>query len=82
MSHVLELTDEQYQALSEAARKRGQSADALIAQLIEKLAEGDREPQRFETEDWFRHLGATEEQIEASRKRVREEAEMPYDADA
>jgi hypothetical protein len=39
-------------------------------------------PRRYKTDDWFRHLGATEEQVEASKKRVREEAETPYDADA
>jgi hypothetical protein len=75
MSHVLELTDEQYQTLTEAARKRGQSADALIAQLLDKLAESDHEPQRFETEDWFHHLGASDEQIAEARRIARERSD-------
>jgi histone acetyltransferase (RNA polymerase elongator complex component) len=75
MSHVLELTDEQYQTLTEAARKRGQSADALIAQLIEELAKANREPQQFETEDWFRHLGASDEQIAEAERIARERSD-------
>ena len=75
MSHVLELTDEQYQTLTEAARKRGQSAGALIAQLIEELAEANREPQQFETEDWFRHLGASDEQIAEAKRIARERSD-------
>ena len=75
MSHVLELTDEQYQTLTEAARKRGQSAGSLIAQLIEELAEANREPQQFETEDWFRHLGASDEQIAEAKRIARERSD-------
>ena len=33
-------------------------------------------------DDWLRHLGVSDEEIEASKLRVRDEAEMPYGADA
>lgn len=82
MSHVLELTDEQYKTLTEAARKRGQTAEAVLAQLIAALGEMNRPPQGLETDDWLRHLGVSEDEIEASKRRVRAEAERPYDADA
>lgn len=72
MSHVIELTDEQYRALTEIAQQRGQTAEAAIAQLIEELGERNREPQRYDTEAWFRHLGATEEQIAEARLIARE----------
>lgn len=75
MGHVLELTDEQYRTLTEAAKKRGQTADALIAQLIEELDESSRASQRYETDDWFRHLGASEEQIAEAKRIARERSD-------
>ena len=69
MSKVIELTDEQYQTLAQAAAARGQTLDALLAEWIEELRDRNREPRYYETDDWFRHLGATEEQI-AEAKRI------------
>jgi hypothetical protein len=69
MSKVIELTDEQYRTLAQAAAARGQTLDALLAAWIEELRDRDRDPRYYETDDWFRHLGATEEQI-AEAKRI------------
>jgi hypothetical protein len=77
MSKIIELTDEQYSTLTEAAR--GKKAEVLPADLIDEVRDSMTHARYYETDDWFRHLGATEEQeeqIEASTKRVREEAEM------
>jgi hypothetical protein len=43
--------------------------DARLAAWIEELRDRDRDPRYYETDDWFRHLGATEEQI-AEAKRI------------
>jgi hypothetical protein len=67
MSKIIELTDEQYAAISSAAKERGQSPAMLIAEVAEELRDPERSPRYFETEDWFRHLGATEEQITEAR---------------
>ncbi|HEX6817141.1 MAG TPA: hypothetical protein VF120_02105 [Ktedonobacterales bacterium] len=69
MSKTLELTDDQYETFSQAAAARGVSPAELLATWIEELREVNREPQHYETADWFRHLGATEEQI-AEAKRI------------
>src|SRR2546430_15061724 len=69
MSKVIEFTDEQYRTLAQAAAARGQTLDALLAELIEELGGRDRDPRYYETDDWFRHLGATEGQI-AEAKRI------------
>lgn len=86
MSKVIELTDEQYQAIERAAQTRGQTPDALLAQLlaqvIEELRDPHRDPRYYETDEWFRHLGASEEMIERVKREMRDEAERPYDADA
>jgi hypothetical protein len=71
MSKIIELTDEQYAAISSAAKERGQSPAMLIAEVAEELRDPERAPRYFETEDWFRHLGATEEQIAEARRIAR-----------
>ncbi len=78
MSHAVQLTDEQYGMLEQAAAARGQSIHALLEALIEELRERDREPHYYETDEWLRHLGLTEEQI-AESARLAAEAD---DADA
>ena len=76
------MTDEQYATLEEAAAARGKQVEVFLAELIDEARNPRPNPQYYETDDWFRHLGMSEEEIEASKERVREEAEMPYDADA
>jgi hypothetical protein len=82
MSHVVELSDEQYGTITRAAVTRGTTPDAVLAQPIEGLREPHTQPRYYETDEWFRHLGMSDEEIEASKRRVRDEAEMPYGADA
>ncbi len=38
MSHIIELTDEQYETLRQAADERGETLEALIAALIHEIA--------------------------------------------
>jgi len=80
MSKTIELTDEQYAAISSAAKERGQSLELLIAEVADELRDPERAPRYFETEDWFRHLGMTEEQILEIKRQVRTEAESIGDA--
>lgn len=82
MSRVLEISDEQYEAIAQAASARGESVEALLAEWVEMLRARPTRPRYQETDDWLRHLGVSEEEIEASKRRVRDEAEIPYDADA
>lgn len=63
MSRAIELTDEHYEIIERVAARRGQTPAALLAGLIEELDDPDGERRSYETEDWFEHLGATEEQV-------------------
>jgi hypothetical protein len=72
MSHSIELTDEQYQTLRALAEQRSQSADTLIAELIETLRAAGAAPVRYETAAWFRHLGATDEPIAEAERIARD----------
>jgi hypothetical protein len=67
MSHVLKLTDEHYHTIERVAATRGQTPDTLIASWIDILDEGPVGT-AYETEDWFRHLGMTEEQIQEAHR--------------
>ena len=82
MSKVIELTDAQFDIIERTAESRGQTPDALLAQLIEELREVRPQRRVYETDDWLRHLGVSDEEIEEIKREIREEAEMPYDADA
>ncbi len=73
MSKVVELSDEHYRTIERVAVSRGQSPDDVLAQLIEWPCDPRLEPHYRETEDWFRHLGATDEQITASAHLARDE---------
>jgi hypothetical protein len=76
MSKVITLTNEQYAVISHAAQAAGQSEEELLAQLIEALRDPMTQPRYFETDEWMRHLGVSEERI----TRIHEEVEAK-DAD-
>ncbi len=63
MSHVFELSDEQYEVLRRAAEARGETAETLLTALVEELRDPYTQPRYYETDEWLRHLGATDEQI-------------------
>jgi hypothetical protein len=63
MGRVIELSDEQYQTIERVAAMRGQSPDALLAALIAGLSAENEGVDSYDTDEWFQHLGATEEQI-------------------
>ena len=82
MSKTIVLTDEQYAAISSAARDRGQSPELLIAEVAEELRDPERTPRYFETDEWLRHLGVSTERIQLANERLaRSEATM-VDANA
>jgi hypothetical protein len=79
MTKVIELSDEQYRTIEQAAARRGQTPDALLALLSDELRDRRREPRYYETDEWFRHLDVSDEVIEQVKREVREEAETDAD---
>ncbi|MEO7002333.1 MAG: hypothetical protein ABI068_10955 [Ktedonobacterales bacterium] len=47
----------QYATLEQAAQARNVTPEDMLTDIIADLRAADREPQAYETEDWFRHLG-------------------------
>jgi hypothetical protein len=64
MSHVIELTDEQFAAIERAAQEQGLSPQAYIR----LLAESARQPREVydDLDTMFRALGMTEDQLAES----------------
>jgi hypothetical protein len=82
MSKMIELSDEQYRIIEQAAATRGQTPDAFLAQLIEELRDRDRDPRYYETDDWLRHLGVSEDRIQRANARLAAREAGTADADA
>lgn len=80
MSHMFEVTEEQYQILEHAAQSKGQTPDALLARWIEELRDPRVQPRYYETDEWFRHLGMSDEEIEEIKREVEAEADDSADA--
>jgi hypothetical protein len=72
MRRVIELSDEQHETLRRAAEERGETVDALLLRVVEALRNQQPTAQAYSTDEWFRHLGATDEQT-AEAKRLASE---------
>lgn len=72
MSHALTISDNAYEMLKQIAERQGQSPEATVEGWITATTAGDHRP-RYETEDWFRHLGMSEEQIRRASERANRE---------
>jgi len=79
LARKIELSDEQYRIIERAAATRSQTPDAFLAQLIEELRDRHTDPRYYETDDWLRHLGVSEEVIAEVNRELADEA---ADADA
>ena len=73
MSRVFELSDEQYEVLRRAAEARGETAETLLTALVEELRDPYTQPRYYETDNFLRHLGASEEEIEELNQEIAEE---------
>ncbi len=87
MGKVIKLSDDQYRTIERAAVTRGQSPDALLMrvvdQAIEELRDPRTDPRYYETDDWLRHLGVSEDMIaEVNREMAEEEDVTAGQADA
>ena len=79
MSKMIELSDEQYRTIERAAATHGQTPDAFLAQLIEELRDRHTDPRYYETDDWLRHLGMSDEAIRRIDAEIKAEAETDAD---
>ncbi len=79
MSKTIELTDEQYCIVEYAAQSRGKSIEAFVESWVEQVRDRDRFPRYYETDDWLRHLGVSEERIQRINAEIRAEAETDAD---
>jgi hypothetical protein len=62
MSHVVELTDEQYETLRQVAARDQESPEQLIARMVSALAE-TQGPIYFTDDEFLRALGADDQEL-------------------
>jgi hypothetical protein len=86
MSHALALPDEQYAYLKKIADETGRTPEELLmAWAMEEEGRYRRaHPTYYETAEWMRHLGASDEEIAQIEEEIRAEeaSKSASDADA
>ncbi|WIG61938.1 MAG: hypothetical protein OJF49_004687 [Ktedonobacterales bacterium] len=79
MSHVIEVGDEVFARLEKLAAESGQSPEAMVEGFILAATGSQTEYHYYELDEWFRHLGMTDEEIAEADAEL--EAEEATDAD-
>ena len=85
MGHTLTISDEAYEKLQVLARQHGKTMESLIETLADQQVRTDWEsprdphtdPRYYTFEEFFRHLGVSEERL----RRLEQEDEEEDDAD-
>ena len=80
MSHVIEISDDAYQRLERLAGQQSQSPAEVVEALITHADAERHERHYYELDDWFRHLGMTDEEMAEADAELA--AEAASDADA
>lgn len=82
MSHAIHISDEAYQQLKRVADESESTPAAIVEGLITSMAVGTdgQEHHYYSLDNWFRHLGMTDEEIAEADAEV--EAEDAANADA
>lgn len=80
MSHAISISDEVYQRLQKLAAQQEQTPEAVVEQLIAGAEAASSGRQYYETDEWLRHLGITDEQMAQIDAEL--DAEEDRDADA
>ena len=83
MSHVFTLDDQQYAIIKAAADASGRSPEELFLAwaMEEETKHRQAHPTYYETDDWLRHLGVSEERIRRANASLASDEGAP-DADA
>ncbi len=71
MTQSVTLSEAAYQSLQKIAAREGRTPESVIERLIAAASQNDGP--NYETEDWFRHLGMTEDEIREARERAERE---------
>lgn len=82
MSHAFTLSDEQYAIIKAAADASGRTPeDLFLAWAMDEEARFRlAQPTYYETDEWLRHLGVSDERIEQANRAASEEDAADADA--
>ncbi len=80
MSYAITISDEVYQRLQRLAAQQEQTLEAVVERLITGAEAASSGRRYYDTDEWLRHLGITDEQIAEIDAEI--DAEEATDADA
>ncbi len=80
MSYAITISDEVYQRLQKLAAQQEQTPEAVVERLITGAEAASSGRRYYDTDEWLRHLGITDEQIAEIDAEI--DAEEAADADA
>lgn len=82
MSHAFTLSDEQYAIIKAAADESGRTPEDLFLAwaMDEEVRFRMAHPTHYETDEWLRHLGVSDERIEHANQTAAEEDAADADA--
>jgi len=75
MSQVIQISDDAFHILEVLAQREGQTPAKLVEAWAMDRAPHDphKEPRYYTTDEWFRHLGVSEERIQAAKERAKQD---------
>ena len=79
MAHQFELTDEQYRIIKEVAEAEGRTPEDLFLAwaLEEETRYRQSHPTYYETDEWLRHLGVSDERIQQANAQLTNDEAAP-----
>jgi len=80
ISQAITISDEAYQRLRKLAAQQGQSSEAVVERLITGAEAASNGHRYYDTDEWLRHLGVTDEEMAEIDAEI--DAEEAADADA
>jgi len=80
MSYAITISDEVYQRLQKLAAQQEQTPETVVERLITGAEAASNGRRYYDTDEWLRHLGLTDEQIAEIDAEI--DAEEAVDADA
>ncbi len=72
MTQSVRISDVAYRALQTLAERQGEPPETIVERLIASALPDDGP--YYETEEWFRHLGVSEERIRRARERAEQDS--------
>lgn len=80
MSHALQISDDAFSKLQQTAAETGVSPESYVESMIGLIASTSGEQHHYEFDEWMRHLGMSDDDIDDIRSAVALDEDLDADA--